>query len=166
MLGRSMKEDHGVMDEARRVNTVTNHGCFGCGTHNPIGLRLAFYRVDNQRIRAVFIPGAEHEGYARMTHGGIVSTLLDEAMSWAVTAPGRLAVTARMEVRFRRPVPVGVPVTVDGEVTRDRGRIIEAHAEVRDTAGGLLAEASASFARVSPAQQREWDALYLGSASR
>ena len=150
------------MDPARRVNTVTSHGCFGCGEKNPIGLRLAFYRLDDGRIHAEFTPGAEHEGYAHVLHGGIVSTLLDEAMSWAVAAPGRLAVTASMEIRFRRPIPTGEPVDVIGAVTRDRRRIIEARGEIRDARGDLLAEAEATFARVSATQQREWDELYLG----
>ncbi|MDI3341920.1 MAG: PaaI family thioesterase [Sphaerobacter sp.] len=147
--------------EPQRVNTTTDHGCFGCGEGNPIGLRLAFYRHGERGVRAVFTPQREHEGYHGVTHGGILSTLLDEAMSWAVLSDGRLAVTARMDVHFRRPVPVGQPVEVVAEVVRDRGRLVETRGEIRDEAGRVLVSATGAFARVSEAQQREWEAVYL-----
>lgn len=145
-----------------RVNRVTDHGCFGCGDLNPQGLRLKFYRSDSG-VQAEFTPRAEHEGYTHLTHGGIVSTLLDEAMSWAVIDSGRLAVTARMEIAFRRPVAVSQPVTVVGRVVRDRGRLVETVGELRGQDGTLLASASGTFARVSEAQQREWEATYFGA---
>lgn len=146
---------------SERVNTVTDHGCFGCGERNPIGLRLAFYRDDGGGVRADFTPAREHEGYHGMTHGGILSTVLDEAMSWAVLADGRLAVTTRMEVRFRRPVPVEQPVEVVAEVVRDRGRLVETRGEIRDAAGTVLVSATGSFIRVSDAQQQAWEAVYF-----
>jgi uncharacterized protein (TIGR00369 family) len=147
-------------DEQNRVNTTTDHGCFGCGVQNDVGLQLAFYRSD-EGVVATFSPRPEHEGYTRMTHGGIVSTMLDEAMSWAVIDSGRLAVTARMSVDFRKPVPSGEPVTVVGTVTRDRGRAVETSGEVRDAEGQVLASSTGLFIRVSEEQQREWEETYL-----
>lgn len=149
------------MGDGERVNTVTDHGCFGCGSRNPIGLRLAFYRDGERRVRATFMPQVEHEGYAGMVHGGIISTLLDEAMSWAVVAAGRLAVTTRMAVEFRKPVPVSRPVEIRAEVTKDRSRGVEARGEVCAADGTVLASATGNFVRVSDAQQRAWEALYL-----
>jgi uncharacterized protein (TIGR00369 family) len=151
-----MRQEH----EDNRVNTTTDHGCFGCGVQNDMGLQLAFYRQDDGVV-ARFTPRVEHEGYTRMIHGGIVSTLLDEAMSWAVIDSGRLAVTARMSVNFRKPVPSGEEVTVIGSVTNDRGRAVETSGEVRDAEGQLLASSTGLFIRVSEAQQREWEATYL-----
>lgn len=153
------------MDQRTRVNTQTDHGCFGCGEKNPIGLRLAFYPLGDDAesgVEATFTPAVEHEGYHRMTHGGIISTVLDEAMSWAVVAGGRLVVTSRMELRFRRPVPVGEPVRVVAQIVRDRGRLVETRGEIRDQAGVVLAEATGTFMRVSEAQQQEWEAIYFG----
>jgi acyl-coenzyme A thioesterase PaaI-like protein len=149
-----------VSEKPDRVNSVTDHGCFGCGENNPIGLRLAFYRIDGG-VRAEFTPAIEHEGYTRMTHGGIVSTVLDEAMSWAVIDSGRLAVTARMEMEFRKPVPSQEPLTVVGIVVRDRGRAVETSGELRDCDGQVLARASGLFIRVTPEQQAEWEATYF-----
>jgi uncharacterized protein (TIGR00369 family) len=147
--------------QSERVNSVVDHGCFGCGEKNPIGLRLAFYRHGEAGVRGTFTPAREHEGYLGMTHGGILSTVLDEAMSWAVLADGRLAVTMRMEVRFRRPVPVEQPVEVVAEVVRDRGRVVETRGEIRDGEGTVLVSATGAFIRVSDEQQAEWEAVYF-----
>lgn len=150
-----------AVESGERVNTVSDHGCFGCGEKNPIGLKLAFYRDGEHDVRATFTPEVEHEGYSRLTHGGIISTILDEAMSWAVVASGRLAVTARMEVRFRQPVPIEAPVDVVADVVRDRGRAVEARAEILDQSGAVLASATGSFIRVSQEQQEAWEGLYF-----
>lgn len=149
-----------VGNDQNRVNTTIDHGCFGCGAQNGMGLQLEFYRTDDGVI-ATFSPRTEHEGYTRMTHGGIVSTLLDEAMSWAVIDSGRLAVTARMSVDFRKPVPSGEPVTVTGTVTRDRGRAVETSGEIRDSNSQVMASSTGLFIRVSDEQQREWEETYL-----
>ncbi|HLI51556.1 MAG TPA: PaaI family thioesterase [Thermomicrobiaceae bacterium] len=145
-----------------RVNRVSEHGCFGCGELNSIGLKLKFYRDRDGGVRTRFVPRVEHEGYQHMTHGGIISTILDEAMSWAVVSSGRLAVTAKMEVRFRRPVVVEEPIEVTARVTRDRGRTIQTAAEMRDESGEVLASATGSFMRVSDDQQEAWRELYFG----
>lgn len=149
------------MDEENRVNTATDHGCFGCGERNPIGLHLKFYR-HNDGIQAQFTPNESFEGYVHMMHGGIVATLLDEAMSWAVIDRGYLAVTAKMDVHFRRPVPVSESLTVIGRVERDRRRAIEASGEIRNREGTVLASATGLFMRVSESQQQSWEATYLG----
>jgi uncharacterized protein (TIGR00369 family) len=149
-----------VENEGIRVNTTIDHGCFGCGVQNDIGLKLAFYRTEDGVV-ATFTPRTEHEGYTRMTHGGIVSTILDEAMSWAVIDSGRLAVTARMSVDFRRPVPSGEPLTIAAKVTRDRGRAVETDGEIRAENGQVLATSTGLFVRVSEEQQREWESTYL-----
>jgi uncharacterized protein (TIGR00369 family) len=149
-----------MISERERVNTTIDHGCFSCGIENDIGLKLAFYRTDDG-VTATFTPRTEHEGYTRMTHGGIVSTVLDEAMSWAVIDSGRLAVTARMSVDFRRPVPSGEALTINARVTRDRGRAVETSGEIRSQNGEVLASSTGLFVRVSEEQQQEWESTYL-----
>lgn len=144
-----------------QVNQVTDHGCFGCGELNPIGLKLKFFRDDECGVRTRFVPGIQHEGYQRMTHGGIISTILDEAMSWAVVSSGQLAVTAKMEIRFRKPVMVDEPIDVRAWITRDRGRTIQTAAEMYDQHGEQLASATGSFMRVSESQQEDWHDLYF-----
>lgn len=152
--------------EGERVNRVTDHACFGCGELNPIGLRLAFYRR-GESIEAKFTARPEHEGYIGLVHGGILATVLDEAMSWAViAATKRLMVTARMELAYRHPVCVGQPLVVRGWVEEDRGRLVRARAELRDAVDGrLLVEAQGTFLRAPAEQERAWWARYVGSAS-
>jgi acyl-coenzyme A thioesterase PaaI-like protein len=90
--------------------------CFGCGTSNPIGLRMIFYRQGNAICSDVVLT-RDHVGWQKMAHGGIISTLLDEVMAWAVIYLKKaFPVTRRMTVRYRAPVPVDVPLTVRGTI--------------------------------------------------
>ncbi|MCS7050978.1 MAG: PaaI family thioesterase [Thermomicrobium sp.] len=149
--------------ESERVNRMTEHGCFGCGEANPIGLRLAFYRR-GEAVEAAFAARPEHEGYSGFVHGGILATLCDEAMSWAVIAhTKRLMVTARMEIVYRQAVRVGQALLVRGWVEQNRGRVVRARAELRNAVhGAVLVEASGLFLRAPAEQERAWWARYAG----
>ena len=122
--------------------------CFGCGSENPHGLGMHFRR-DGDRAVAEFVIQPRFQGYPGRAHGGVVATMLDEAMSWAVYHSGAWSVTAKMEMRFRAGVPLGEPLTASGWITRDRGRFLELRSEVRDANGKLLAESDGLFARVT-----------------
>jgi uncharacterized protein (TIGR00369 family) len=136
---------------------LVDHHCFGCGNMNPIGLQLRFRRPEAGGVWATFTPEREHEGYLGMTHGGILSTILDEAMSWAITADGDLGVTARMNLTFRQPARIGEELRVVARVTKRRGRLIDAEAELVNAASGqTIASAEARFLRVSPEQAATW----------
>lgn len=141
--------------------TEVEHYCFGCGIQNPHGLKLRFRRCKSGGIWADFTPERTHEGYLGMTHGGILATIVDEAMSWAVTDSGDIGVTARMSLTFRRPARVGEPLRAIGSVSQRRGRAIDAVARIVTVESGeTVAEASARFIRVSPEQAREWRDAY------
>jgi acyl-coenzyme A thioesterase PaaI-like protein len=147
---------------APAINDDTiDHHCFGCGNQNPSGLRLRFRPLTDGGVWADFSPTRNHEGYMGMTHGGILSTILDEAMSWAVTHAGDLGVTARMTLTFRRPVHLGQQIRVLAWVTGGKARVIDTKAEVHDLeTGGLLASAEGRFMRVRPEQAAAWRELY------
>ncbi|MGD8719550.1 MAG: PaaI family thioesterase [Candidatus Zixiibacteriota bacterium] len=114
--------------------------CFGCGADNPKGLRLRFtIDAEGRSAEAAFTPAEEYQGYAGMTHGGIVATVLDEAMLKLCWELGIPAVTARLEVDLKRPAPTGEDFVVRGWIHKDRGRIIEAAAELRDRRGEVVA---------------------------
>lgn len=119
--------------------------CFACGPRNPIGLRLVF-EIDAARrsSRAVFIPRAEHQGYIGITHGGILTTILDEAMIKLCWSLGIPAVTARLEVRFKKPAPVGKALEVNGRIAADRGRTLLTTAQIVGDDGSVVAEATAT----------------------
>ncbi len=140
-----------------------DHGCFGCGEKNPMGLRLKFTTTPDG-VRAPFIPRVEHQGFEDVIHGGIISTVLDEAMAWATAAAGIWAVTAEMRVRFREPLRVGQATTVAAAIEFQRGRLVGATAALTlDADDSLIATATATFMRVSSATEAEWRARYLQS---
>jgi uncharacterized protein (TIGR00369 family) len=121
--------------------------CYACGEANERGLHMRF-RHEGERTVSDYLPRATEEGFPGRMHGGVVTTLIDEAMGWAVYHAGAWAATARLTVRFRRPVRLDGPLRVEAWVTRDRGRLIELRAEVRDPAGALLAEGDGAFMRL------------------
>lgn len=126
------------MDERNRM-------CFVCGPDNPIGLKLAFREEEGCYI-SQFTAGPEHQGYDGIVHGGIVSTLLDEIMARYIYAKGLQAVTARLEVRYRHPTPIGQPLTIVGWITRERGKLYELAGEIRLSDGTVTADGKATVA--------------------
>ncbi|MBS1252350.1 MAG: hypothetical protein MAG451_01389 [Anaerolineales bacterium] len=119
--------------------------CFGCGMENPIGLKLFFYEADDGRVVARFTPQEEHQGYPGVLHGGIISTVLDETIGRVCIAQERWVVTAKMEVRYRQPIPIDETLLVVGEVVEDRGRRLTARGELRLPDGSVGAEATGTF---------------------
>jgi uncharacterized protein (TIGR00369 family) len=141
------------------------HWCYGCGDRNPEGLHIQF-EVEGPRVTGRFTARQAHQGYPGLAHGGIAAAVLDEAMGWAMYAAGAWAMTARMEVKYRRPLPLGRPLTVTAEVVRERGRRLEAQAAIHTASGQLLAEAQGLFLRVPPSRRGELDRFFLGEAER
>jgi acyl-coenzyme A thioesterase PaaI-like protein len=140
--------------------TRSDHACFGCGDDNPIGLHLRFSSSANG-VSAPFTPEPEHQGFESVVHGGIISTILDEAMAWATAHAGLWAVTGEMRVRFRLPLHVAEPTTVSASVTGVRGNFISTTAVLTRLSDLTeIATASATFVRVSSEVEAVWQARY------
>jgi acyl-coenzyme A thioesterase PaaI-like protein len=121
--------------------------CFGCSQDNPIGLKLEF-KLQGDTCRAVFRPDQIHQGWNGYMHGGLISTLLDEAMGqwlWLSKIPG---MTAEMTTRFSLGVPIGEEITVEAWCEGQRGRLYELAARVILPDGKVAARAGAKFLRV------------------
>ena len=85
-------------------NDLPGYNCFGCSAKNPIGLHLEFELVDNAVVSR-WRPTNDYQGWDNVLHGGIISTLLDEAASWAVQAfLDTCGVTSQLNVSFLKPV--------------------------------------------------------------
>ena len=145
----------------REPEDSPRHWCYGCGDRNPEGLQIVF-KVDGTRVSGRFQARETHRGWPGLAHGGIAAAALDEAMGWATWAAGALSMTARMEVKYRRPLPLGEDLIVSAEVTRNRGKRLEVDAEIRTLSGEMLAHASGLFLRVPAERARELDALFFG----
>lgn len=141
-----------------------NQICFACGDRNPHGLHLKFRRDGEAAVVATFVPREVDQGFPGVLHGGILAALVDEAMAWSMWAADRaLGVTAKMEMRYRKPVSPDGPLTVRGRVTRARGRRFEVEARLEDASGDVLVEASALFLRL-PAEEEARMAASIGWA--
>lgn len=132
------------------IPILEGHDCFACGTNNPIGLKLKFYRQDTYICSDVILT-RNHVGWQNMAHGGIISTLLDEVMSWTVIYFKKcFSVTRRMGVRYLKPVPVETPLIVKGRITSDEGqRRCQTEALLQDQKENVLAKGEADFAILS-----------------
>jgi uncharacterized protein (TIGR00369 family) len=121
-------------------------------------MKLTFEQDDEaKRIRGVFSLPAEYEGGSGYIHGGIIATVLDEAMGKVTRFRGLRAVTAELNIEYLRPVPVDRMLRVEGFETEMTGRNIFIQGEIWDAAGGaLLARAKGRFVTL-----REWDARNL-----
>jgi len=135
-----------VSEELIKIPKPQGYNCFACGTANPIGLNLQFYNLGNEVCSEITL-GKNHEGWENMAHGGIVSTLLDEVMSWTIMYFKKIfLVTRKMDIKYIRPVLIGTPLTVKGKVLDDsEPPKIKARAEIRDSEGHLLVRSSAEF---------------------
>ena len=118
----------------------TYGNCFVCGKNNPNGLRLSF-EIDKERqtLRSTFVASSTFQGWDGIVHGGIVSTLLDEAMAKLIYELGYEAVTASLEIRFKKPAPILEPLSIYGEITEVSKRLIRAKAHVANKDGTILA---------------------------
>jgi uncharacterized protein (TIGR00369 family) len=130
------------------IDEKVNH-CFGCGPSNPQGLHLVF-TTDTANPEA---PTATahlqltrlHEGPPGHIHGGIVATLLDEAMSKLNLPLNVLAMTRHMEIDYLRPAPLDEPLILIGRHIRREGRKLFHQAEIQQSDGTVLARGKAVF---------------------
>ena len=119
---------------------TAHNRCFGCGPANANGLRLEFLLASDGAVVSLPVVPEAFEGHPGFLHGGIIATLLDEAMSKAVRALGRPSMTRKMEVEYLRPVPSGAPLRIEGRVVRSEGRKHWAEAVIVDAEETVLAQ--------------------------
>jgi acyl-coenzyme A thioesterase PaaI-like protein len=121
--------------------------CWGCGA-SPDGIALPTPEAEGlERYEASFSFTERHQGGPGLVHGGLVGAALDEACGLLATWYRFPTVTARIFVRFRRPVPINRKLTVAARLTGARGRRLHVDADLRDGAD-VLAEARAAFLHV------------------
>lgn len=123
------------------MQVIDDNRCLVCGTDNPIGFKGTFERDPaGRRARLTVRIPENFQGWQGITHGGIVSALLDETCAQACMASGIDVVTGELKLRFRAPVPTGAVVTVVGEVVGERRRLIDVRGRI-EYDGQVMAEA-------------------------
>jgi len=115
--------------------------CFGCGSENPIGLRLTFTWDDSDGdYCTIYTPAREHQGWQNRTHGGLVGLVFDEVLSRVVLAKrGHRWVTAELTTRMVLPAIVGTPLYFRARIESERSRLITSVAEATLADGTLVA---------------------------
>jgi len=122
--------------------------CVGCGPDHPNGMHMRVTALDGLAVQGDFLVTEVHQGAPGLAHGGVISTAFDEvlgALNWLIGDP---VVTARLEVNFKRPVPVGITLKIVARITGVKGRKVFTEAEGFLPDGTLAATATALFVQV------------------
>ena len=126
----------------------TFRGCFGCGPENPVGLKLSFRRESDRVVSEVLLD-ENYAGYREFVHGGVVATLLDEGMGWALAELlGRYGVTQSLQVTYRRPVRLGRPLVLSSRILDRNGSKVTVESRIEDARGRLLASGEGAWVLV------------------
>lgn len=138
------------MPEPSRLRSHNPH-CYVCGKDNPCSAGAVYTRVGD-RVHATLHLDRRHEGAPGFVHGGALSAVLDDTLGSLLWILERPAVTARLEVDFRRRAHIDTDYTAEAWCERIDGRKLHLLAVVRDPAGEVVAEARSLFVEVSPEQ--------------
>jgi len=126
--------------------------CFICGMENPVGLKLRIYEAEPGVIETTYTAPEHFQGYPGVLHGGIVATIIDEISGRAFVGPTenpRFMFTAKLEVKYRKNVPIGKPLRIVGKAGQDKGRSAESWAGIYEAeTGELLAEGNTLLVNV------------------
>lgn len=136
------------------LNDTTDYQlCFACGQRNPYGLHMVFQQ-EGDSIVCDFMPQVEHQGFPGVIHGGIVASVLDEALNRTsmLGNPPAWTMTGRLEVRYRRNVPYGPLLRVRAKLQTQRGRLLTATGMITlaENEAMVLAEAQGTFMALTP----------------
>ena len=137
---------HGTKHQKHRLNH-----CFGCGRDNPDGMRLKFFiDGDSQRTICKFKLTRRYQGPPGHAHGGIIATILDEAMGKVNKLRQVVAVTSQITVDYLKPVPLNKPLRVESGEVRVKGRRHINMAEILNQEGEVLAKSQGLFIAIDP----------------
>lgn len=124
--------------------------CFGCGGGNTRGMQLAFEKDDAARkILGAFRLGSEYQGGSGFIHGGIIATVLDEAMSKVSRFRDAHAVTAELAIEYLKPVPVDADLRIEAYEVDKKGRNLFFVGEIRNQEGQTLARGRGRFVEIA-----------------
>jgi uncharacterized protein (TIGR00369 family) len=138
-----------------RTYLPTYDPCYVCGQKNPHGLKMHYF-IEGEAVKAEFTPMEHQLGYPGVVHGGVICAILDEIMGWPLSVKtGRMSVTARLQIRFVRPVTIGQTYTISAYAVDTERRPWKARGEIRDQEGQLYVRANGVYMPFSREQTQE-----------
>ncbi len=134
------------MGDTIRLEPKPTNRCFGCGGANDGGMKLTFEQDNtNRKIVGRFVLGERYQGGGGMAHGGIIATLLDEAMGKVCRFREARAVTAELTVEYLKPIDVEKEIVVEAFEREQKGRNLFHVGEIRNAVGEVLARGRGRF---------------------
>lgn len=127
-----------------------SRNCLVCGLKNDLGLKAAFYELDNGELVALFTPLEEHQSYPGRLHGGISGAILDETIGRAILIRDKDAwgVTVELNMEYKKPVPLNEELRVVGRITKDSKRLFEGSGEILLANGDVAVKANGKYMKV------------------
>lgn len=140
--------------------------CFICGLENPVGLKLHIYETEPGMVETTYTAPEYFQSYPGVLHGGIVATMIDEISGRSMMGSAehsRFMFTAKIEVKYRKNVPIGKPLRIVGKALKDRGHSAEAWAGIYDAGSGeLLAEGNTLLVNIPPEKMESTNLEEMG----
>jgi uncharacterized protein (TIGR00369 family) len=144
------RKSSGHGHDTRYVRMQKNY-CFACGRHNPHGMRLRFTLDENRKMSICsFRLSKRYTGPPGHCHGGIIATILDDAMGKVNKLRHVVALTREMTVEYLKPVPLHKPLLVQGREIKVRGSRHFNSAEILNEKGEVLARSRGIFIAIDP----------------
>ena len=121
--------------------------CIVCSQTNPASVRARFYNIEPGVVEGIFTGRDVHASYKGRMHGGIIAAILDEAMGRTLWTdrPEDMAVTAKMEVTYLKPVPLGMELRCVGRIVGETEKIFNAEAEIYLPDGTVAAKSTGLY---------------------
>ena len=121
--------------------------CIVCGLKNKLGLKAAFYELENGELVAIFKPLEEHQSYPGRLHGGITASILDETIGRAIMIKHESiwGVTVELSLKYRKPIPLNEELRVIGRITKDGSRMFEGTGEIMLSTGEVAVTATGKY---------------------
>lgn len=133
------------------MRVENNNRCFACGKENPVGLQVnPDITADGRQVKIECTPPDHFQGWANVIHGGILSTLLDEAITYVgIASFDGPAVTAQLEIRFKKPAMAGEKLIVTAKRVKMSKRLVEVKAHIDSEQGERIVEGSGKVMRAT-----------------
>ena len=139
--------------------------CFVCGLENKYGLHLRFYETALGEVTVETSVPDHFQGYPGVVHGGIVASLVDEALGRVHMGPAdnpRFMFTAKMNIRYRKPVPTEKPIRIVAHALKNKPRAATSVCGIYGPDGELLVDAEAMLINIPEEMLAHADIESLG----